>query len=169
MTILFSILWLVRAEKEERARWARRMGDLLHGLRHHAGAHLKRVRHRQVHTSRGLASLVTSLATMDFALCAARHAMEAIPGLSSDEKLIRVCTAAERAIFYSWSRLGFYRKATAWARKGLATVVGTTLTPSRSGSRGDSDPGILIDDISHSKLAYRATDINSWRKKKTER
>ncbi|PHJ26025.1 hypothetical protein CSUI_000120 [Cystoisospora suis] len=135
---------------EQRTRWRGRMEDLLLVLRHHVGSHLKLVRHREVRTPPGLTSLLASLATLDFTLCAARHAMEAVPELSPDDSLTRICTAAERSVYYTWSRLGFYRKATAWARKGLATVVRSSLTPARLGSRRDLDPGSLVDDIVHS-------------------
>lgn len=76
----------------------------------------------------GLTSLLAHLAVTDFALCQARYVMERAPELKSDEDFRRKCAAAERTVFYVWSRLGLYNMATAWARRGLATIVAATLS-----------------------------------------
>lgn len=80
-----------------------------------------------------MTSLLAHLALTDFILSEARYAMEVVPELKFDKYFRWVCGAAERTTFFLWSRLGLYRKATAWARRGLATIAAETL--SRRGSQ----------------------------------
>lgn len=117
------------------AQWREQMTRLLRRFQGLVWWRIGSVRDSYCDEAHGLTALLAHLAVTDFGLCQARYAMERIPELKLDEDFRRRCTAAERTLFYIWSRLGLYNRATAWARRGLATILARTLSDPHSQPR----------------------------------
>ncbi|PHJ17640.1 hypothetical protein CSUI_008537 [Cystoisospora suis] len=131
-------------------RWREQMGAILVSLRGALWFRLKSLRDLQHKKDAAMQSLLRVLALTDFALSQARFAMETRPEIKEDADFLWACSRAERSAYYAWARIGLYRKATAWARRGLAAIVaGTLYHPHRTQTERQiaSEPSLVMRDL----------------------
>lgn len=128
------------------------MKKVLISLRGLLWCRLKVLRDARYNEVDGLKTLLAHLAVTDLALCRALYAMEMVPELQSDRDLRRLCITTERGVFFVWSKLGLYAKATAWARRGLATIVARTLSHGNFQPAGHAGPAEVNDTYASGKL-----------------
>lgn len=118
------------------AEWSQLIIQRLRNIRGLLPTQLMRLRAAEKDESRYLASVLSYLARTDLLLCQARYAMEVFPAMASSQRLRQTCAAVERTLWYMWSRLGLYRNAAAWARRGLAVITARVMSRLRLEAQG---------------------------------
>ncbi|PHJ21191.1 hypothetical protein CSUI_004968 [Cystoisospora suis] len=135
--------------------WSRLILQRLRNLRGLLPTQLMRLRGAEGGEElRQLTSLLSYLARTDFLLCEARYAMEMFPGMDPGQDLLRASAAVERTVFYMWSRLGLFKNATAWARRGLAIITASSLSGFNFPAQFYLSPAQITENVMH-ELIYR--------------